>query len=55
MKLWKELRRVSKSVNHELREAHRQGGEGSTSSFSMDHSDGKFPVFMNPRTMSDRQ
>lgn len=41
---------IQKKVNDEVREIHRLFGEGSEPPFFIDHSGGKVPVFMNPRT-----
>ncbi|KAH8762064.1 hypothetical protein F5883DRAFT_561656 [Diaporthe sp. PMI_573] len=41
---------IQKKVNSEVREVHRLFGYGSEPPFFIDHSDGKVPLFMDPRT-----
>lgn len=42
---------IRNKVNNEVQEIHRLFGEGSQPPFFIDHSGGKVPVFMNPRTI----
>ncbi|KAJ0100751.1 hypothetical protein J7T55_004262 [Diaporthe amygdali] len=41
---------IQKKVNDEVWEVHRLSGKGSEPPFFIDHSGGKVPIFMNPRT-----
>ncbi|KAH8761627.1 hypothetical protein F5883DRAFT_562595 [Diaporthe sp. PMI_573] len=41
---------IQDKVNSKVREVHRLFGDGSEPPFFIDHSDGKVPLFMNPRT-----
>lgn len=40
---------VKNRVNDEVRDMHRRFGDGGKPPFYVDHSDGKVPVFVNPR------
>lgn len=42
-------------VNEEVRDTHRKFGKGGKPPFFIDHSGGKVPLFVNPRTMSNKQ
>jgi len=41
---------IQNKVNDEVRETHRLSGDGGEPPFFIDHSNGKVPLFMNPRT-----
>lgn len=43
---------LTEQVNDEVRDAHRKFGDGSKPPFFIDHSDGKVPLFVNPRTVN---